>query len=153
MPNISMSISQSATMLLASKSCNHNQEKSAELVFNTLGTTHWVDSDKHINIGTALAGSGPAFCYRFFELMIQSSTELGLPESLAEALMHDMIQGATKLMIENKLPLSSLINQVQSKGGTTEAGLISFEKNGIEAIVKQAMIEAYNRAVELSTNN
>jgi len=47
--------------------------------------------------------------------------------------------------------LPNLIKKVSSKGGTTEAAFNVFEENKVNVSIQDAIMAAYNRAVELGS--
>jgi len=47
----------------------------------------------------------------------------------------------------------TLINQIKSPGGTTQAGLESLEDNQIDLIIKDAFKAAKKRSIQISDEN
>ncbi len=46
--------------------------------------------------------------------------------------------------------VSILRNRVTSKGGTTEQAIKTFHENGLEMLLKQALIAARDRSIQLA---
>ncbi|MDA4896396.1 pyrroline-5-carboxylate reductase, partial [Streptomyces sp. MS2A] len=80
---------------------------------------------------TAVAGSGPAFVYRFVEALQASAAELGLPEKTAKQLIIDMMAGAAQMLETGRDP-SVMRKEITSAGGTTEAGLRMLDDHQFE---------------------
>jgi pyrroline-5-carboxylate reductase len=56
MPNLAAEAGASMTSLVGDKRC-----RSAIALFETIGQPLWLNSEKELDIATALAGSGPAY--------------------------------------------------------------------------------------------
>src|SRR5690606_12577543 len=61
-----------------------------------LGAPEWVEEGE-FDLVTALAGSGPAFVYRFIDALSAAATELGLDEAKSRRLALAMVDGAAAL--------------------------------------------------------
>jgi pyrroline-5-carboxylate reductase len=98
---------------------------------------------------TALSGSGPAYVFYFLEAMMQAATEMGLSEAQGRLLAQSTFAGATALAMQSPLPPATLREQVTSKGGTTQAALLSLQASGVKAAFVRALHAARERAQEL----
>ena len=54
-----------------------------------------------MDVVTALAGSGPAFVYRFIDALAAGAAELGLPADQAQRLALAMVEGAALLAAQS----------------------------------------------------
>jgi pyrroline-5-carboxylate reductase len=97
---------------------------------------------------TAVSGSGPAFFALFVEAMRDAGEKLGLNRDDALTLAVQTLLGTAKLLDTGMSP-EKLRQMVTSPGGTTAAGVQSFEENGLRPIVEKALAAARDRAVEL----
>jgi len=97
---------------------------------------------------TAVSGSGPGFIAFFIEAMIEAGVKIGLSEDDASTLAVQTAIGTAKLL-DTGMPPEKLRTMVTSPGGTTEAGLKSFEKDGLKDTVSNALKAARDRAAEL----
>ncbi|MBI4689969.1 MAG: pyrroline-5-carboxylate reductase [Nitrospirae bacterium] len=104
--------------------------------------------EKHMNIVTALSGSGPAFIAFFIEAMINAGVEYGLGRGHAVELAIQTLLGTAKLLETGMLP-DKLREMVTSPGGTTAAGLEVFREKGLTDMVDDAINAAVKRAEEL----
>ena len=57
--------------------------------------------------------------------------------------------GAARLAEQSKEPVSVLRQRVTSKGGTTEAALLSFGASGVAASIERGIMAAHARGREL----
>ena len=71
---------------------------------------------------TAASGSSPAYFFQFLEAMQQGLIEMGLSAENARELVQQAMLGSAKMVVENpQVDLSTLRQNVTSKGGTTAA--------------------------------
>lgn len=146
MPNTPAIIGAAATGLYANGLVSQNEKNMAESIFRSVGLTLWLDHEKMLNAVTALSGSGPAYVYYFMEAMITAGTELGLSEETAKLLTLQTVFGASKLALEESLPIHNLREKVTSPEGTTAAAMHVFTNSAFEETIKQAMFAAAERA-------
>ena len=146
MPNTPALIQKGATGLYANAHCTEDQRNLANNILSAVGSTHWVNEEKHIDAVTAVSGSGPAYFFLFTELMTKVGTEMGLDPDVAEQLAVDTCVGAGMLAQQSDQALSKLRENVTSKGGTTAAALERFDSDDLETIVRHAMVDCQNRA-------
>lgn len=104
--------------------------------------------EKHMDAVTALSGSGPAFIALFVEAMIHAGTAMGLGSEHASELAIQTLIGTAR-MLESGMAPERLREMVTSPGGTTAAGLRSFEEQGLKKITLEALQAARRRAEEL----
>ena len=143
MPNLAASIGRSLTTLTGDKS---GKERATTLL-NAIGTTLWLDSEKEIDIATALAGSGPAYLALIAEAFTDGAVKQGLGREDAMKVMHGLFDGFGQL-IQHKHP-ALLKDEVMSPGGTTAAGYSALESANVRAACIDAIEAAYKRAEEL----
>ncbi|BCB97381.1 pyrroline-5-carboxylate reductase [Dissulfurispira thermophila] len=105
--------------------------------------------EKYMDAVTAISGSGPAFIALFIEAMIAAGEKMGLSRNNALELVIQTLIGTARLL-ETGMPPERLREMVTSPGGTTAAGLKTFEEKGFKNIVYDAIYAAKNRAGDLS---
>jgi len=143
MPNLAASIGASMTTLTG----DHRFQKEAESLLGAVGDTLWVNSEKEIDIATALAGSGPAYLALVAEALADGAVKQGLKREDAMAVMRGLFSGFGKL-IQEKHP-ALLKDGVMSPGGTTAAGYSALEEGNVRASCINAIEKAYKKATEL----
>ncbi len=98
---------------------------------------------------TALSGTGPAYIFHTMEAMIQSGIEMGIDKEIAIDLVQQTVLGSAQLAIKSERNITSLREDVTSKGGTTEAAISYLRKKQYSDIVVNAILEAEKRSQEL----
>ncbi len=143
MPNLAASIGVSMTTLTG----DEKFRKEAEALLGAVGSTLWLNSEKEIDIATALAGSGPAYLALVAEALADGAVKQGLKREDAMRVMRGLFAGFGTLIQEVHPAL--LKDGVMSPGGTTAAGYAALEEGNVRASCMDAVEEAYKRATEL----
>jgi len=143
MPNLAANVGKSMTTLTG----DANHEPQARALFDAIGTTLWVDSEKELDIATALAGSGPAYLAVIAEALTDGAVQQGLKRHDATVLMHGLFEGFGELVKESHPAL--LKDGVMSPGGTTAAGYAALEEAGVRRGLINAIAKAYERSQQL----
>jgi pyrroline-5-carboxylate reductase len=144
MPNTPAQIQAGVTGLYAMPNVTTAQIAQADQVLSAAGATIWLDSEEKLDAVTAISGSGPAYVFYLIEALQAAAIELGLNETQAKQLSIATFKGASLLADASSTPIGTLREQVTSKGGTTEQGLLSLQHSQ----VKQAIILAAQKACE-----
>ena len=150
MPNTPALLNYSATGLYANSGVSDQQKEFAEQIMNAIGITQWVNNEELIDSITAVSGSGPAYFFLLMEAMIDAGVKLGLTPEVSQELVRQTALGASMMYDQNTTSAKQLRKNVTSPGGTTEQAIKSFQDNGFESIVEQALTKAKDRAAELS---
>ncbi|MHC4870329.1 MAG: pyrroline-5-carboxylate reductase [Planctomycetota bacterium] len=103
-------------------------------------------SEEMMHAVTALSGSGPAYLFRFTELLAEAAEKLGLPAEVSEDFAVKTVVGSARLLEDSGESAEELRKKVTSPGGTTEAALNSFAENGFSEIIFKALKAAENRS-------
>ena len=143
MPNLAASVGRSMTTLTG----DINYKEEAKILLGAIGDTLWLDSEKEIDIATALAGSGPAYLALIAEALADGAVKQGLKREHAMTAMRGLFSGFGELIQE--VHPSLLKDGVMSPGGTTAAGYAALEDGNVRAGCMNAIEEAYKRAKEL----
>ncbi len=121
-----------------------------ERFLNSTGRSVYLEDENLLDGVTALSGSGPAYFYYIVDAMIKAGTEMGIEENLAKLFVKQTMLGAYHLINNSDKNLEELIDDVASKGGTTEAALKTFEENDLKDILRRGVLAAENRSRKLS---
>lgn len=149
MPNTPAQIQSGITGLYALPQVSEAQIAFADQVLSAAGTTLWLDSEAKLDAVTAISGSGPAYVFYFIEALQEAALKLGLNEGDAKQLSIATFKGASLLADVSDTPVAQLREQVTSKGGTTEQGLLSLEKSDVKNAIILAASKAFERAKTL----
>jgi len=140
MPNLAASVSNSMTTLTG----DIKGKDEAIAILDTVGDTLWLESEKEIDIATALAGSGPAYLALIAESLVDGAVKQGLKREDAMKTMRGLFSGFGTL-IQDVHP-ALLKDNVMSPGGTTAAGYSTLEEGNVRAACINAIEAAYNKA-------
>jgi len=149
MPNTPALIQSGATALFATAAVSTEQRDLAESIMRSAGLTVWLDNEDHMDIVTALSGSGPAYYFLFMEALENAAVDLGLAADTARLLSLQTAFGAARMALESSEDPAGLRRRVTSPGGTTEQALKVMEQAGLRDILREALEAAKNRAFEL----
>ena len=139
-----------ATGLYAPASVGAAHRALAEAIMAAVSATVWVEHESQMDTVTALSGSGPAYFFLFMEALEAAAHERGLPNDIAHKLTIETAFGAAQMARQSSESLSTLREQVTSKGGTTAAALAVLDAAGLRAIVAHAVAAADRRSAELA---
>lgn len=143
MPNVAASVSKSTTTITGDK-----EVKNLALeLFNHIGKAVWVDTEKQLDIATAVAGSGPAFLSLIAESLSDGAVKSGLDRKTSSELVQGLFEGFSELL---KTSHPALIkDSVMSPGGTTAAGYGKLEEGATRDSMIKAIETAYEKACEI----
>lgn len=149
MPNTPAQIQAGITGLYAMPQVSEAQKSIANQVLSAAGTTIWLNDENKLDAVTAISGSGPAYVFYLIEALQEAALSLGLSEDDAQALSIATFKGASLLADASDSPVTTLREQVTSKGGTTEQGLISLQESKVKEAIMAAAEKAFLRAKTL----
>ncbi len=152
MPNTPALVGCGITGISMSEECGEKEFGIAEVIFSSVGEVVFV-SEEHIDVVTAVSGSGPAYFFYLCEGLISAGEALGLSREVAYKLAVNTLYGAGTLAKFSGEAPDVLRMRVTSKGGTTERAINCFQSKGFEEIVREAVCSAYIRAQELGKQN
>lgn len=149
MPNLAAAIGKSP-IALAQRGLNTADQAEVIALMTPLGTPEWID-ESLFDAVTALAGSGPAFVYRFIDALAAGAAALGLPADQAERLALAMVEGAGALASASPHSPGELARRVASPGGTTQAGLDAIDADdALNRLLAATLKAASDRSAEMA---
>lgn len=150
MPNTPSLLQKGMTGLFASKQATEQDKHFAGELMSAVGEIVWVEQESQINAVIAAAGSAPAYFFLFMESMQKKAIEMGFSEDDARLLVQQSAIGSAEMVKQNQhLDLTTLRNNVISKGGTTAEAVRTFNEQGLPEIVAKAMQAASDRGEEM----
>lgn len=150
MPNTPSLIKAGASALFANECTTDEQKQQAQSILSAVGMACWLQQERDIDTVTALSGSGPAYFFLFIEALETAAIDLGLDPDIANSLALQTALGSAKLALSGDGDVAELRRKVTSPGGTTEAAIAQFEKDGFRKIIAQAVEKAKARSEELA---
>jgi pyrroline-5-carboxylate reductase len=118
-------------------------------LFDCLGQVLSVREEK-LDAVTGISGSGPAYVFMFIDSLIDAGVKQGLTKDEAKILAVQTLIGGAEMVGHEQKPLSELIMNVCSKGGTTIEAIKVFEENNFRGIISDAVAACVKRSKELS---
>ena len=149
MPNTPALIGQGVTALFGRDAVMPSDRFAVQDVIQTTGEYVWLDHEAQLDAVTALSGSGPAYVFYFIEAMVEAGVDMGLSRQQAHQLATATFVGSSALAKASSDTPQVLRARVTSSGGTTQAAMISMERDGVKAMFIRAMQAAQQRAREL----
>ncbi len=143
MPNINAAVGESMTAVCANVNANKSDVDFAVDLCSSFGKAVEIE-EKYFSAFTAVAGSAPAFAYMFADALSNAAVKYGLPAKVSQDIAAQMLFGSAKMLLESPLPVSELIRNVCSPGGTTIEGVCSLKETGFE----NSVIKAIDKTVE-----
>lgn len=150
MPNTPALVGAGASGLCANTLANRRMRATAETILRSTGVTAWVESERDLDVVTALSGSGPAYFLLVMEALEQAAVAEGLNRDTARLLTLETAYGAAKMALEGADEPSLLRTRVTSPGGTTERAVDILTQGGVTLLFAQAVHGATERARELA---
>jgi pyrroline-5-carboxylate reductase len=137
MPNVSAKFGASTSVITG----DHAKKEEAMKLFSAIGDTFWVDSEKEVDIATAVAGSGPALLTLVAEAMMDGLVKEGMKRPDAIGITNSLFKGFAPLIASNHPAL--IKDSVMSPGGTTAAAYGALEEGAVRSSFIKAIGEAF----------
>lgn len=152
MPNMPAIINQGATGLFANSQVSTEQKKLAEQILQSIGITTWLKEESQIDIVIAIAASAPAYYFYLMEILQEFAAQHGMDSATANTLIRQTCAGSGTLALHSAASNRELMQQIMSKGGTTEAMIDSLKANDFAAVMQQALKALMTRSQEIAKN-
>ncbi len=151
MPNTPAAIGRGITVAVPNARVSAAQRELAGRLLAATGAVEWIADEALMDAVTAVSGSGPAYVFLLAESLARAGAAAGLPADLAARLARATVAGAGELLHRSALDPAVLRENVTSPGGTTAAALdVLMGRNGIGAVLEQAVAAATRRSRELA---
>ena len=137
MPNV-------AAEFLASTTAVYGSNTAYE-IFSKIGKAIKVNSEKELDIATAIAGSGPAFLALVAEAIADGGVLCGLNRELSYELTAGLFKSFASI---DKKP-SVIKDSVMSPAGTTASGYEALEENNVRNGFIKAIKKAYEKSQKI----
>ncbi len=123
--------------------------------FDALGGAVWLEKEADMALFTALAGSGPAYLYRFIDALSLAATRLGMDSDAAQRITMATVAGAAKLAAAAQANGDSpgqLADRVASPGGSTREGMnVLGADDALIRLLEGTLAAARDRNIALSS--
>jgi pyrroline-5-carboxylate reductase len=150
MPNTPAQVGLGMSVYAASPAAEAEGLARVEALLRACGDALRVRDESLIDAATAISGSGPAYVFYVAEYWIKAARGLGFSETEAARLVLQTLIGAAELWKRSEADVTTLREQVTSKGGTTAAALEAFRARQVGEGLMAGIERAHARAKELS---
>lgn len=147
MPNTPALVGEGVSALAAAPGTPAGDVDWAERILAGVGLVVRVE-EAQLDAVTGLTGSGPAYVFLIAEALIDAGVLAGLPRTLVEPMVAQLLVGSAKLLAERG-DAAGLRAMVTSPGGTTAAGVRALEDRAVRAAFLDAVQAATARSREL----
>lgn len=150
MPNLPGQIGKGITVWTSMPDCTSRFRQLAEEFLKSFGSEVHVESQKFLDIGTALSASGPAYIFLVMEALVDAGVRLGLPRALSHKMVLETVAGSADYVRDRGHHFAEFREAVTSPGGTTAEALYELEKGGTRTVLADAVEAAFLKALKLS---
>ena len=149
MPNLPVGIGK-GVVALDTSSAGARVRSDVAALMAPLGLVEWV-APTQFDAVTALAGSGPAFLYRFIDALAAAGAAQGLSGDQAQRLALATVEGAAMLAAAADVGPGALAERVASPGGSTRKGLdVLDDGDSLKALLAETIAAATRRNAEMA---
>ncbi len=149
MPNLAAALGKSPIALVGD--VTDEDRIHIDRLMTPLGQAEWLAGEAQMDLVTALAGSGPAFVYRFIDALAAGASALGLPQAQAQRLALATVEGAAALAAASEYDPAELARRVASPGGVTQAGLDALDSDQrLASLIEETLRAARDRSAEMA---
>ncbi len=150
MPNTPALLGMGMTAFASAPEVGLSDIRKVENLINSTGRAVFLEEESLLDAVTGLSGSGPAYFFYIIKAMIDAGVQMGFDSAMSALLVKQTMLGSYHLMQTSDKSLDELIQNVASKGGTTEAALKTFTEKAVAEGLQQGIFAARDRAVELA---
>jgi pyrroline-5-carboxylate reductase len=149
MPNLGQFAGAGMTGILFDNGFSDVEKEIVKNVFSAGGKVLELGTEEKLNALTVISGCGPAYFFRFAELLSEQAKSLGFSPEDANVLARQTLIGAAEVIKNSEESLASWREKVTSKGGVTAAGLNGFAEAGLDQVIEKGIQAALKRNEEL----
>lgn len=150
MPNMAVRIGKSVIGIVGEE-LSSERRRSVEALMGQLGLVEWLADEEQMHLFIALAGSGPAYVFRFIDALAKGAGALGMDEAQAARFALAMVEGAALLAAASDDDPGALADKVASPGGTTREGMNVLDADGaLDNLVRCTLDAAARRSAEMA---
>lgn len=149
MPNTPGMIQAGITVFAPESALTSDDLAATMAILGSLGDVIEV-AEHDINAVTGVSGSGPAYVFEFVAALRDGGIAAGLDPALSYKLALQTVKGAAALLEAVPETPETHRDWVSSPGGTTLAALAVLQQHDFRALIRDTVLAAQRRAVELS---
>jgi pyrroline-5-carboxylate reductase len=123
--------------------------KYALTIFESFGKAEVVP-ESMMDAVIGVSGSSPAYVYMFIEALADGAVAAGMPRKQAYTFAAQSVLGAAKMVLETGQHPGELKDAVCSPGGTTMAGVLELEKQGLRNAVIAGEMACIQKSIDMT---
>lgn len=150
MPNTPAQIGQGMSVWCATPEVSQAQQAMVRSVLGALGEELQVETEKYVDMATALSGTGPTYVFLMMEALIDAGVHMGFPRRIAEEIVLQTVAGSVAFARSSGKHMAELRNMVTSPGGTSAEAIYQMEKGGLRTVLSKSVYAAYQRTQTLA---
>jgi pyrroline-5-carboxylate reductase len=150
MPNTPAQIGQGMLVWTSTPAVSDERMAQVRSVLGALGKELWVETEKYVDMATALSGTGPTYVFLMMEALIDAGVHMGFPRRIAEEIVLQTVSGSVEFARDSGKHMAELRNMVTSPGGTSAEAIYQMEKGSLRTIYSKAVYAAFQRTQELA---
>ena len=145
MPNMAIACNQGVIGLFG----NGRDKNQIKQLLSVLGSVIEMEKEEDLDSLTLLSGCGPAIVSQFMEMLKNYGIKIGLSSDISLTLVLQTFKGTSAMLEKSKLSPSQLVQSVSTKGGISEAILMTMNDQNLEADFANAMNAGYAKLEKL----
>ena len=149
MPNICAKVGESVSFLCKGRYVTAQDLKVSRMLFSSVGEV-FLTNERLLDRVTSVSGSGPGYIYYFMDCMYRKARDLQFRHEEAKRMIIHTFLGAARLACVSGKDFNTLLGEVASAKGTTQAALNVFRKKRFSKTISSGMDAALRRAREIS---
>lgn len=152
MPNTPAQIGEGISVWCGTPDVSRIQGGYVRAALGALGIEIEVETEKYVDMATALSGTGPTYVFMMMEALIDAGVHMGFPRRLAEEIVLQTVSGSVDFARSSGKHMAELRNMVTSPGGTSAEAIYQMEKGGLRTVLSKSVYAAYQRTQTLSSD-
>lgn len=142
MPNINAKVGAAVSAYCGNERAGGSDLDFAKNLCESFGIAVNIE-EKLFSIYSAIGGCSPAYAYMFIDSLARAAVKNGMTKAQAIEVAAGTVLGSAKMILESDEHPWALVDQVCSPGGTTIEGVSALQKGSFEALVGEAVEQAY----------
>lgn len=148
MPNLNVAIQKGVIAYACNSEVSQKEKEDVVKVFSSCGSLYEIDEEL-MDAFTAIAGSGPAFVFKFISALIMAGIREGFSYEISRGMAIDTVLGSCELLKRWGGHPEEWITKVTSPGGTTVEGIKVLENRSFSGIVLECIEKTREKAKKL----
>jgi pyrroline-5-carboxylate reductase len=150
MPNTPAQVGAGMSVWCATEDVDDGQRARVRAVLGALGEELEVETEKYVDMATALSGTGPTYVFLMMEALIDAGVHMGFPRRIAEQIVLQTVAGSVEFARHSGKHMAELRNMVTSPGGTSAEAIYQMEKGGLRTVLSRSVYAAFQRTQTLA---